>query len=35
MEAVDVIILSNTANLQYYRKLEKCIKSLKANINIK
>jgi hypothetical protein len=34
METVDVIILSNTANLEYYRKLEKCVKSLKSNSNI-
>jgi len=34
MESVDVIILSNTANIEYYRKLKRCIESLKANINI-
>ncbi len=35
METVDVIILSNTANLEYYGKLKRCINSLKLNSNIK
>ena len=35
MEAIDVIILSNTANLEYYSKLKKCINSLKSSTNIK
>ena len=34
METVDVIILSNTANLEYYGKLKKCIETLKSSSNI-
>lgn len=31
---VDIIILSNTINIQYYNMLKQCIMSIKANINI-
>jgi len=34
METVDVIILSNTANFEYYGKLKKCIATLKSSSNI-
>lgn len=32
---IDIIILSNTADVKYYNLLEKCIKSLKNSSNIK
>ena len=32
---IDVIILSNTADVKYYNLMEKCIKSLKNSSNIK
>jgi len=31
---VDIIILSNTINIQYYNMLKECITSIKANKNI-
>ena len=34
MKTVDVIILSNTANFEYYGKLKKCIATLKSSSNI-
>ena len=34
METVDIIILSNTANFEYYGKLKKCIATLKSSSNI-
>lgn len=34
MEAIDIIILSNTADIQYYNTLKKCIDSIKANTDI-
>ena len=31
---IDIIILSNTANVKYYSLLEKCIKSLRESISV-
>jgi hypothetical protein len=33
-DIIDVIILSNTANLTYFRLLKKCIDSIKKSANI-
>lgn len=34
MDAIDIIILSNTANIQYYNILKSCIESIKNSVGI-
>lgn len=34
MDAIDIIILSNTANIQYYNILKSCIESIKNSVDI-
>lgn len=34
MENIDIIILSNTANINYYNLLKECVESIKSSVNI-
>ena len=34
MKNIDVVILSNTANMEYYKMLKQCITSIKSNTDV-